>query len=97
VDIPGFQSGGRFIVPPGYNEKVNPFIVAVESGEEVIVRTAQEQRRADTVQQGQGSGAGEISQDTYIINNNTREAAALTMALVDERARRRRNRYMGVG
>ncbi|MHC4240662.1 MAG: hypothetical protein ACYSUC_13105, partial [Planctomycetota bacterium] len=28
ADVPGFQSGGRFIVPPGYREQTNPFIVA---------------------------------------------------------------------
>jgi hypothetical protein len=100
--IPGIDSfnatGGRFIVPPGFNEQTNPFIVAVESGEEVIVRTASDRQRADSVsQQGQGDTGGSVSQDTYIINNNTREAAALTMAMVDERARKRRNQYMGVG
>jgi hypothetical protein len=96
VDIPGFQSGGRFIVPPGYNEKVNPFIVAVESGEEVIVRTPQEQRRADTVQQGQGGGSGAASQDTYIINNQSAAAATVTNAWLDMKRRRRVNSFMGV-
>jgi hypothetical protein len=77
VDIPGFQSGGRFIVPPG------------------IVRTPQEQRRADTVQQQAEPEAGAVQQNINIFNQ-TREAAALTMAMVQERKRRRLDRTMGI-
>jgi hypothetical protein len=95
ADVPGFQSGGRFIVPPGYREQTNPFIVAVESGEEVIVRTAQEQRQAETVQQQTGAAADPVQQNITIFNQ-TREAAALTLAMVHERRRQRLDRTMGI-
>lgn len=91
----GGQTGGHFIVPPGYDEKRNPFIVAVESGEEVIVRTQTQQQQAQNAQRP--GSAAVPGGDTFVIHNNTREAAALTMAMVDERGRRRRNAYMGVG
>jgi hypothetical protein len=59
------------------------------------VRTPQEQRRADTVQQQAEPEAGAVQQNINIFNQ-TREAAALTMAMVQERKRRRLDRTMGI-
>jgi hypothetical protein len=39
----GAHHGGSFIVPPGFSEPTNPFIVGVESGEHVQVLTRQQQ------------------------------------------------------
>lgn len=36
--IPGFQSGGSFIVPSGFKEPHNPFLIGAESGEEVTIK-----------------------------------------------------------
>jgi hypothetical protein len=63
---PEFATGGHFIVPPGYSN--DSYLMAVSSGEEVIVNTRQQQ----------GRGRGGV---TNITNVYTSNATATAMAM----------------
>jgi hypothetical protein len=75
------QHGLHGIVPPGYSR--DNFLIGVQSGEEVEVKT-REQQRSDP--------GGDT---TIIIHNHDRTAAAHTFAEIDNMKRKRLNRFMG--
>jgi hypothetical protein len=79
----GFQHGGSMVVPPGFPN--DSYMIGVSSGERVDVRTPAQQRRP--------SGGNTYN---YTVVNQTREAAALTLALIQERRRERLDEFMGV-
>jgi len=74
--IPEFAAGGDFIVPPGYYS--SPMLIGVHSGERVIVDPSG----------GRNTGRV-VYNETYNITIADSGAAALTMAMIDERRRAR--------
>lgn len=82
-NIPGFARGADFIVPSGFRN--DSFLMGVTSGERVTVTPHGEQR-----------DGGYVDNRQITIVNRSREAAAISMALVQERRRQRLNRSMGV-
>jgi hypothetical protein len=80
IDIPDFQHGGSFVVPPGFVSQGLP--ISVHSGEHVQVTP-----------KGQG-GAGGVTQN-ITQNFHDEGAAALGMAVVREGSRSRLNSSMG--